>query len=341
MNGNEDKSGTTEKHRDSSGDYVLAELVEGPSATAGMRREAGVPGRPTVRRRRIKLPLFLFLLTCLSTFWAGAGGWYAAPDAMLIRRVIVSHWQDGLIYMACILAILLTHEMGHFLATLRYGIPASLPFFIPFPISPVGTMGAVIGMDGRRADRKQMFDIGLAGPLAGLAVAIPILLVGIHGLDSSGPGYGPFRLDLPLVVRSVLAWNPPAGYHVGVADADQIWFSHLNPFFMAGWVGLLVTGLNMLPVSQLDGGHVSYALFGRHSRWVAYGFMLVAVGYLILTGTWDRWVVMILLILLIGIHHPPTRDDTVKLGWLRITLGLASLAIPLLCLPPQVLHIVD
>ncbi len=126
-----------------------------------------------------------------------------------------------------------------------------------------------------------------------------------------------------------------------MADADQIWFSHLNPFFMAGWVGLLVTGLNMLPVSQLDGGHVSYALFGRHSRWVAYGFMLVAVGYLILTGTWDRWVVMILLILLIGIHHPPTRDDTVKLGWLRITLGLASLAIPLLCLPPQVLHIVD
>ena len=135
-------------------------------------------------------------------------------------------------------------------------------------------MGAVIGMDGRRADRKQMFDIGLAGPLAGLAVAIPILLVGIHHLDSSSPGHGPFRLDLPLVVRSVLAWNPPPGYHVGVADADQIWFSHLNPFFMAGWVGLLVTGLNMLPVSQLDGGHVSYALFGRRSRWVAYGFML-------------------------------------------------------------------
>lgn len=340
MNGNEDKSGTTEKHRDSSGDYVLAELVGEPSATTRIP-EAGTPGRPSVHRRRIKLPLVLFLLTCLSTFWAGAGGWYAAADAMLIRRVIVSHWQDGLIYMVCILAILLTHEMGHFLTTLRYGIPASLPFFIPFPISPIGTMGAVIGMDGRRADRKQMFDIGLAGPLAGLAVAVPILLVGIHGLDSSSPGYGPFRLDLPLVVRSVLALNPPPGYDVGVANADQIWFSHLNPYFMAGWVGLLITGLNMLPVSQLDGGHVIYALFGRRSRWVAYGFMLAAVGYLIATGTWDRWVVMILLILLIGISHPPTRDDTVKLGWLRIALGLASLAIPLLCLPPQVLHIVE
>lgn len=340
MNGNENTSGTTTSQRDSSGDYVLAELVEVPSATTGTHHEDGYPGGLPVRRRRIKLPLILFVLTCLSTFWAGAGGWYATLDPMLIRRAMVSHWQDGLIYMACILAILLTHEMGHFLATLRYGIPASLPFFIPFPISPVGTMGAVIGMDGRRADRKQMFDIGLAGPLAGLAVAVPILLVGIHYLDSSSPGHGPYRLDLPLVVRSFLAFNPPSGYHVGVADADQIWFSHLNPFFMAGWVGLLITGLNMLPVSQLDGGHVIYALFGRRSRWVTHGFMLAAVGYLIATGTWDRWIVMILLILLIGIGHPPTRDDTVKLGWLRITLGLASLAIPLLCLPPQVLHIV-
>jgi len=242
--------------------------------------------------------------------------------------------------MACVLAILLTHEMGHFLATLRYGIPASLPFFIPFPISPVGTMGAVIGMDGRQADRKEMFDIGLAGPLAGLAVALPILLIGIHHLDLSAPGHGPFRLDLPLVVRSVLAAYPPPGYEPGAADANQIWCSHLNPYFMAGWVGLLITGLNMLPVSQLDGGHVSYALFGWRSRWVARGFMVVAIGYMIATGTWDRWIVMVLLILLIGTGHPPTRDDTAKLGWLRVALGLASLAIPVLCFPPQVLHIV-
>ncbi len=97
---------------------------------------------------------------------------------------------------------------------------------------------------------------------------------------------------------------------------------------MAGWVGLLITGLNMMPVSQLDGGHVIYALFGRHSRWIARGFMLAAVTYMIVTRTFDRWGLMVLLVLLIGIHHPPTRDDTAKLGWLRIALGLASLDHP-------------
>ena len=349
MNGNKDPIETTVEHSDRHDEYIWADLVERPSPTARPPHEGGSAGRKSVRRRK-KLPLLLFLITCVSTFWAGAVGWLpifyleqwlTTMDAMPIRRAIVSHWQDGLIYMASILAILLTHEMGHFFATLRYRIPASLPFFIPFPISPVGTMGAVIGMDGRRADRKEMFDIGLAGPLAGLVVAVPILFVGIQQLDLSAPGHGPFRLDLPLVVRWVLTVSPPPGYELGAADADQIWTSHLNPFFMAGWVGLLITGLNMLPVSQLDGGHVSYALFGSGSRWVARGFMVVAISYMVATGTWDRWILMVLLILLIGTGHPPTRDDTVKLGWVRTVLGLASLAIPLLCFPPQVLHIVE
>lgn len=341
MNGDEHRSAASADFPDRDDEYVVAELIEEPSEATPAPSGPRFPLRRPNRGRRIKLPAILFLLTCLSTFWAGVGGWYALPDGMLVRRLIISHWQDGLTYMACLLAILLTHEMGHFLGTLRYGIPASLPFFIPFPISPIGTMGAVIGMDGRRADRKQMFDIGLAGPLAGLAVAVPILLIGIHTLNSAGPGHGPYRLDLPLAVRSILAWYPPAGYDASAAPVGEIWYSHLNPFFMAGWVGLLITGLNMLPVSQLDGGHVLYALFGRRSRWVARGFMLGAIAYLIATGTWGRWMVMILLVLLIGISHPPTRDDSVKLGWLRVGLGLVSLAIPLLCLPPQVLHIVD
>jgi len=341
MHGIENTSERTADTGQSDDDYVLAELVERPVETSISPPEAGQPRRPPVRRRRVKLPLILFLITCLSTFFAGAVGWIPTLDAMPIRRAIISHWQDGLIYMACILAILLTHEMGHFLATLRYGIPASLPYFVPFPISPVGTMGAVIGMDGRRADRKEMFDIGLAGPLAGLFVAVPILLIGIQQLDLSTPGHGLYRLDMPLSVRWVLQSDPPPGYHVNGAGADQIWCSHLNPYFMAGWVGLLITGLNMMPVSQLDGGHVIYALFGRRSRWIARGFMVAALTYMTVTRTWDRWALMMVLIFLIGIHHPPTRDDTAKLGWLRIAVGLASLAIPLLCFPPQVLHVVE
>jgi Zn-dependent protease len=322
--------------------YVVADLAE-PQARAPAS-PAGQPPRPSiVRRRRKRLPLILFVITCVSTFWAGAVGWiplqylvdwFFSQDAMPIRRVMVSHWQDGLIFMLCLLAILLTHEMGHFLAALRYHIPASLPFFLPFPISPFGTMGAVIGMDGLRANRKEMFDIGLAGPLAGLVVAIPVLLTGIQQLDLTAPGHGPFQLDTPLSVRLIMEVSPPPGYTSG----DEVWYSQLNPYFMAGWVGLLITGLNMLPVSQLDGGHVIYTLFGKHARWIARGFMLVAISYIVYTRAYT-WSLMLIIVFFIGVDHPPTRDDTVKLGWFRTVLGILSLSIPLLCFPPQVFKI--
>jgi membrane-associated protease RseP (regulator of RpoE activity) len=297
------------------------------------------------RARRKKLPAILFLVTCVSTFWVGSSGWlplhylsqwYVRQDAMPIRQAIIGHWQDGLIYMLCLLGILLTHEMGHFLAALRYRVPASLPFFLPLPISPVGTMGAVIGMDGMRANRREMFDIGLAGPLAGLVVAVPVLLIGISQLDLGTPEYGPFTLDTPLSVRMILEFSPPPGYEAG----DEVCYSQLNPYYMAGWVGLLITGLNMLPVSQLDGGHVVYTLFGRRAHWIARAFMLGAIAYIILAEAW-MWSLMVFLILLMGTDHPPTSDDSVKLGWFRTALGLLSLSIPLLCFPPQVFKLIN
>ena len=221
--------------------------------------------QPAERRpRRVRLPVILFVATCFSTFWVGANHWLPLPMGTPVRQMLIAHWMDGLIYMACVLAILLTHEMGHFLATVRYRIAASLPFFIPFPISPIGTMGAVIGMDGLRANRREMFDIGLAGPIAGLLVAVPIMWIGVTKLDLTGTVYGPFAVDLPLIVRITLSYVQPPGY-----EADQpIWYSQLNPYFMAGWVGFLITGLNMLPVSQLDGGHLVYTLFGRRAHWI-------------------------------------------------------------------------
>ncbi len=319
--------------------YVVADIAD-PQADAPTSPAEPSAHPPPARRRRKKLPLILFLITCVSTFWAGAVGWlpvkyliewFLSQDAMPIRRVIVSHWQDGVIYMLCLLAILLTHEMGHFLAAHRYRIPASLPFFLPFPISPFGTMGAVIGMDGMRANRKEMFDIGLAGPLAGLIVAVPVLLMGIHQLDLTTPEHGPFKMDTPLAVRMIMEVSPPPGYTSG----DEVWYSQLNPYFMAGWVGLLITGLNMLPVSQLDGGHVIYTLFGKRARWIARGFIIAAMLYIWFAQAW-MWSVMLILVLLIGVDHPPTRDDTVKLGWFRTALGVVSLSIPLLCFPPQV-----
>jgi Zn-dependent protease len=323
-----------ESHREPA--VLLAEHADG---TAGSQPQS-VMARVGRRPRKKRLPAILFLVTCVSTFFAGATGWLPLlyilnGDADGMRRAIIRNWQDGFIYMGCVLAILLTHEMGHFLATLRHRIPASLPFFLPLPISPIGTMGAVIAMDGTKADRKEMFDIGLAGPLAGLVVILPVIWIGIRQIDWTAPSYGPFQLDMPLAVRLCLEQTRPLGYQAGV----DIAYSQLNPFLMAGWVGLLITGLNMLPVSQLDGGHVIYTLFGKWSHWIARGFMLLAVGYIVYTRA-GWWSIMVLLVLLMGIDHPPTRDDTVRLGWLRTSLGLLSLLIPVLCFPLHVLKTV-
>jgi membrane-associated protease RseP (regulator of RpoE activity) len=256
-------------------------------------------------------------------------------DFMPLRATIYSGWRQGLLYMACVLAILLAHEMGHFVMTLVYRVRASLPFFIPLPISPIGTMGAVIAMDARQADRRQIFDIGLAGPLAGLVVAIPIMWIGVQKFDFA-PG-GPVALQAPLAMRLAIDHVHPGKYEA----ADGFPLDRANPWFMAGWVGLLVTGLNMLPVSQLDGGHVIYALFGRKAHWVARGFMAITFAYMAITVFWFRspptWILMAILVMFIGTDHPPTSDDSVPLGWFRTALGLASLSIPVFCFVPNLM----
>ena len=220
------------------------------------------------------------------------------------------------------LAILLTHEMGHFVMTLVYRVRASLPYFIPLPISPIGTMGAVIAMDGRKANRRQIFDIGLAGPLAGLVVAIPIMWIGVQQMDLDSGAAQQHGCGLPLAMRLAVDHLHPGEYDAGRGLAAR---REANPYFMAGWVGLLVTGLNMLPVSQLDGGHVIYALFGRKAHWLARGFMAVTFAYMAITVFWFRspptWMLMAVLVLFIGTDHPPTSDDSVPLGWFRTALG--------------------
>jgi Zn-dependent protease len=319
-----------------------------PAPLVGPERDAA-PSRP--RRRRIRLPVILFLLTCASTFLAGATNFapdrhffhaigihpdtfaMQQPTLMPLRESIYQHWRVGLVYMSCVLGILLAHEMGHFVLTLVHRVRASWPFFIPLPISPIGTMGAVIAMDGRQANRREIFDIGIAGPLAGLVVALPIMWIGVHYVDL-GPSRGP-NLQVPLAMRLALEYTRPGEYDPSVGFA----LTRANPYFMAGWVGLLVTGLNMLPVSQLDGGHVTYALFGRRAHWLARAFMGVALVYIAIVSVVDRtappWIVMVALVLLIGTDHPPTKDDSVPLGPVRVALGYASLLIPIFCFVPN------
>ena len=291
------------------------------------------PAEPPIRRR-VRLPVILFLLTCISTFIAGATQW--APheylfhsDPLPLRRTLLLHGWDGLLYMASLLSMLFAHEMGHFLATVFYRIPASFPYFLPLPITPIGTLGAVIRMDNRDANRREIFDIGIAGPLAGLVVAIPLLIVGTMQLDFSQPDAGPFALDLPLAARWLVRYLQPVGYH----GETSIAINHVNPFFMAGWVGLLVTALNMMPVGQLDGGHITYTLFGRTAHLIARLFMLCGILYMVYFSTYQM-ALMAVLIFLIGVDHPPTSNDRVPLGWFRYALGCLTLVIPVVCLSP-------
>jgi membrane-associated protease RseP (regulator of RpoE activity) len=289
------------------------------------------------RRRAVLLPVLLFIATCLSTFWVGAADWrpQLLSETSSIWPIITANWQQGLLYMGSVVAILLTHEMGHFLQTVRYQVPASYPICIPVPFSLIGTMGAVIRMDGTRANRKQIFDIGIAGPLAGLVVAAPILYLGVRQLDLSvPPDSHEIQLYNPVIVRWMIEWMHPEFAN----RAQWVGVSQLNPFFMAGWVGMLITGLNMLPVSQLDGGHVIYTLFGRDAYKIARAFIMVAIGYIVINiDEAAIWTPMLILVILLGIHHPPTADDSVELDDFRWVLGVSSMAIPVLCFPLQAL----
>lgn len=305
-------------------------------------RSAAAPRRS--RRRRIGLPVGLFLATCLSTLWVGSADWRPLEHMETwqeMAAVFAANWQQGLTYMLAVLAILLTHEMGHFLMTLVHRIPASYPLCIPVPFNPIGTMGAVIGMEGLKANRREIFDIGLAGPLAGLVVAAPILWIGVSQLDlSQRPQPGEVQLNSPMIVSWMIDAQQaarPVQDSMGVESVnhgDWIGISQVNPFFMAGWVGMLITGLNMLPISQLDGGHTIYGIFGRGAHTLARAFIVVAITYVVINLEQAAvWTPMLVLVILMGVDHPPTSDDSVELDRFRWTLGVASLAIPVLCFP--------
>ena len=233
--------------------------------------------------------------------------------------------------MGVVLAVLLTHEMGHFLMAVRYRVPASLPFFIPLPIVPFGTLGAVIGMEGSQANRREMFDLGVAGPLAGLAVTLPIAWIGIRLLKPIPPGPGEMCFHNPLLLQYMIAWIQPT-----YPTPDVLYLNQFNSaYLMAAWMGMLVTGLNMLPISQFDGGHVAYALLGRRgAHALARGLLIAAILFVLYKENYG-WVLLLVLVILLGVDHPPTADDRCKLGWLRLIIGWLAILIPIICFPPM------
>ncbi|MDH5490952.1 MAG: site-2 protease family protein [Myxococcales bacterium] len=213
--------------------------------------------------REWRLPALLFALTSASTLYAGArmqGG-----DSLLV----------GLPFAAPLMLILLAHEMGHYVAGRLHGVDASPPYFIPLPFGNIGTMGAIIQLRRPITSRRALLDVGAAGPLAGMAVALPVLIYGLatSPVEPLPPGGGYLIEGRGLLYLGLLTWlhDIPEGSDV-----------MLNATAWAGWVGLLVTMINLLPIWQLDGGHVAYALRGpaqdRTTRWLLRALPLVAIG---------------------------------------------------------------
>jgi membrane-associated protease RseP (regulator of RpoE activity) len=228
--------------------------------------------------------------------------------------------------MAAIMSILLAHEMGHYLACRHYGIDASLPYFIPFP-NLFGTMGAFIRIRAPIHNRGALLDVGIAGPIAGFVVAVFALAFSIGKALPLPvePGGEYIGLGEPLMFKLVATLLGP--------ELQPGMDSFLHPVSVAAWFGLFVTALNLLPVGQLDGGHVAYAISYRLHRWIS---RLVAAAMLGLgLFYWAGWLPWFALLLIIRLAHPPTLNDFQPLARRHVLLAWAGLAIFALCFVPM------
>jgi membrane-associated protease RseP (regulator of RpoE activity) len=271
-------------------------------------------GQPRGPRRRWRLAGILFVATVGSTLLTG--------------YLMSGNLGQAAGYSAAIMTILLLHEMGHFLMCMRYGVPATPPYFIPMPLTPFGTMGALILMPPSRSLRS-ILDIGAAGPLAGLVVAIPVAYLGLKLSPvlpaAQIPPEGAMQLG-----DSILFWLLSRAAHGPLPADAQIM---LHPVGMAGWAGLFVTGLNLLPVGQLDGGHVMYALLGRRARYVGYFFMAAfALWTIFAHHGW--WLMLVLLFFLLQRGHPPALDPQ-PLDRRRIAIGIFLMIVFVLTFVPR------
>jgi len=280
------------------------------------------------------------MLTLASTTLAGAAHYAAFLDDFSGSTVppmpFPALFLRGFWYSATILAILGCHEMGHYLACRYYDVDASLPFFLPVPIVLTGTMGAFIRIREPIPQKRMLFDIGIAGPLAGFLVAVPALLLGLSmshvvRIPANMPG---LELGEPLLFKAA-SWalwgNPPDGYAL-----------NLHPVGFAAWFGLLATALNLFPIAQLDGGHISYAVLGRRSIYVTFGMIAVAIGLAYFSASWILWTALTIgMLLVFGPRHPPVFDEHVPLDRGRVALAFIALLMLVLCFTPAPIRPVD
>jgi membrane-associated protease RseP (regulator of RpoE activity) len=263
--------------------------------------------------------ILLFIATCFTTLFAGA----------LLNGVIP--WEQpekiylGLPFSFTLLFILMTHELSHYFTSRRHNVTASLPYFIPAP-SIIGTFGAIIKMKPPIPDRRSLIDIGASGPIGGFIIAVIATIIGLSwseikpsGEIQGGIAFGSSIL-FSLISKIVLNVDPE--------KFDVI----LHPVAFAGWIGLLVTSLNLLPIGQLDGGHIVYALFGEKHGLIS----KITIPVLLVMGIvfWRGWIIWAVLMMIIGYRHPPVVYPDIQLDKKRIYMGWASLVIFILTFTP-------
>ena len=279
-----------------------------------------VQRRPRMRFARRQVNLLLLLLTIPSiVFLGGAWNWSSYSGDPILSAASVGY--GSLFFSLPLLTILGSHEMGHYLVAKRYKVQASLPFFLP-SLPPLGTLGAFISMRDPIPNRRALLDIGVSGPLVGFAIAIPVTLAGL-ALSTTSPSLPPSM--------------------AGEAIQPSLLFNFLSLFFplpdsfimhplaFAGWVGLFVTAINLLPAGQLDGGHVARALFGRYQFYLSWAaiLLLFAMSYFYI-----GWIFFGFLILMLGARHPPPLNDLTRLDPVRKLVGIGAVAILLLTFVP-------
>lgn len=267
--------------------------------------------------------IILFLLTVITTL--GAGAVWEGIDIFKEPKRIIEGWPFSL----ALLSILLSHEFSHYIASRVHRTKATLPYFIPAPTA-IGTFGAIIRMKSPITTRRALIDIGAAGPVAGFIMSIAATIVGLNlseiakADDIKGIGFGTSLIFL-ILTRLILG------------DIQDGYAVLLHPVAIAGWIGFLVTSLNLLPIGQLDGGHITYALFGRGHRYIS----MVVMSILLILGivAWYGWFLWAGLLFIIGIKHPPVLLWEENLNTRRKITGIVSMLIFILCFIPSPLQL--
>lgn len=284
----------------------------------GTQVELRIVPAPSVPKNKIWLNLVLFVATLITTIFAGS--FLAGANPLEDPGLMIS----GIPFSLSLLLILGTHEFGHYFACKANGISATLPYFIPFPGSPIGTFGAVIRIKSPIQDKNRLVEVGASGPICGFIFAIVISIIGLKLSKVVPFQEGQISMGNSLIfwfLSKLFAQAPPPGYDI-----------FLHPVAFAGWVGMFVTAANLLPLGQLDGGHISYAFVENKTKFIAYPIIAILA---FLGIFWPGWLLLMVIVVLgIRLKHPPPLNNVSPLDLKHKIIGISALIVFVLAFIP-------